>query len=68
MAKIESGLEFNKNMHHDKMKTRMENMDIKQYALRVPAHLYKKVRVKLAKEDRSLKGLLVEMLEQYIKE
>ncbi len=68
MARIDSGREFDKDDHHEKMKTRMENMDVKQYALRVPANLYKQVRVKLAKEEKSLRGLLVEMLEKYIKE
>lgn len=68
MAKIDSGLEFDKEENYEKMKSRMENMDSKQYTLRVPADLYKKVKVKLAKEGRSLKSLLMEGLEQYIKE
>lgn len=68
MARIDSGVEFDKDEHHEKMTKLMENKDVKQYALRVPASLYKKVRVKLAKEEKSLRGLLVKMLEQYIKE
>lgn len=67
MARIDSGKEFDKDQHHDKMKTRMENMDVKQYPLRVPAALYKKVRMKLLKEDKRLKDLIIEMLEEYIK-
>jgi predicted HicB family RNase H-like nuclease len=67
MARIDSGREFDKDEHHEKMKERMENMDVKQYALRMPTNLYKKVRAKLLKEDKSLKSLIIEILEDYIK-
>lgn len=68
MALIDSGKSFDKEEHGRKMKARMENIDSKQYTLRVPADLYKKVKVKLAKDEKSLKSILIEKLEQYISE
>lgn len=68
MAFIESGKTFDKDEHHVKMRKRMDSMDICQYSLRVPAPLYKKVKIKLAKEQQQLSKLLVDMLEKYIKE
>jgi hypothetical protein len=66
MAFIESGKSFDKEENHDKMKKRMGSMDTKQYPLRIPSDLYKKVRMKLIKEDRNLRSVLIEMLEEYI--
>lgn len=66
MAFIDSGKSFDKEGHHDKMKTRMENMDTKQYPLRIPSDLYKKVKVKLVKEDKNLREVLLAMLEKYL--
>lgn len=68
MAFIDSGKNFDKEANHNKLKSLMKSEEIKQYPLRVPASLYKKVRVKLLKEDRSLKDLIISMLEEYIKE
>lgn len=66
MAFIDSGKNFDKNEHHEKMKSRLENMDVSSYLLRMPAPLYKKVKMKLAKDNKKLKSVLIEMLEQYI--
>lgn len=67
MAFIESGKTFDKEENYEQMKKRMDNMDYKQYPLRIPANLHKKLKVKLAKEGLSLKALLLGMLEEYIK-
>ena len=68
MAFIESGKTFDKDEHHDAMKTRMENMDSSPYLLRIPADLHKKVKIKLAKQGQKLRPILLEMLEKYINE
>lgn len=68
MAFIDSGKTFDKDDHHDKMKTRMENMDLSPYLFRIPTPLYKKVKLKLVKEEKKLREVLVDMLEEYIKE
>lgn len=67
MAFIDSGKTFDKEENHDKLVKRMRNIDTKQYPLRIPTDLYKKVKIKLAKEDRNLREVLLEMLEEYIK-
>lgn len=65
MAKIESGVEFDKEANHQKLaKLAVTNQ---QYTLRIPAHLYKQVKLKLVKENKKLRPVLIEMLEQYIK-
>ncbi len=66
MAIIDSGKSFDKDQNHEKMKTRMQNMDFKQYPLRIPANMHKKLKVKLAKEGKTLKSILLEMLEEYL--
>lgn len=68
MAFIESGKTFDKEENHKKMKKRMENMDSSTYLLKLPASLYKKVRIKLVKENKKFKPVLIDMLEKYIKE
>jgi hypothetical protein len=68
MAFIDSGKTFDKDGHHDKMKVRMENMDVSAYLLRIPAPLYKQVKMKLVKDEKTLREVLVCMLEEYIKE
>ena len=65
MAKIESGVEFDKNANHDKMTKRI--VTTQQYTLRISEHLYKSVKLKLVKENRKLRPVLIEMLEQYVK-
>lgn len=67
MARIESGVEFDKNENHQKLKERMENMDVTQYTLRIPVNLYKQVKIKMANEGKKLRGVLLEMLEEYVK-
>jgi hypothetical protein len=68
MARIDSGKTFDKEGQHDKMKVRMENMDVKPYLLNIPAPLYKKVKRKLLEEERSMKSVIVEYLYKYINE
>lgn len=67
MAFIESGKTFDKDQHHVKMTGRMKELEICQYSLRIPAPLYQKVKLKLVKENKKLRGVLIEMLEEYIK-
>ena len=68
MAVINSGKNFDKDQNYDKMKKRMENMTNVQYPLRIPAHTYKKVKIKLAKDGIKLRTILMQFLEEYIKE
>ncbi len=68
MALIESGKSFDKEENYTKMKKRMENMSTIQYPLRVPAHLYKKVKIRLAKDELKLRTILLKFLEEYVKE
>ena len=68
MALIESGKEFDKEENHIKLTELMNKEGIKQYPLRIPASLYKKVRIKLMQEDKNLRELILDMLNQYIKE
>lgn len=65
MAKIESGVEFDKSANHEKLSTGL--VTNQQYTLRIPAHLYKAVKLKLVKENRKLRPLLIEMLVEYTK-
>lgn len=65
MAKIESGVEFDKEANREKMTKLVA--DTQQYTLRIPAHLYKQVKLKLVKENKKLRPVLIEMLTQYIK-
>lgn len=66
MARIESGVELNKDEHHNKMKNRMQNMDTKPYLLNIPASLHKKVKRKLVEEERTLRDVLIDCLYKYI--
>jgi hypothetical protein len=68
MALIESGKEFDKEENHNQLTKLMNEDKIKQYPLRIPATLYKKVRIKLMQEDKNLRELILDMLNQYIKE
>jgi hypothetical protein len=67
MAFIDSGKTFDKNEHHAEMKEIAINKDISPYLLRIPSPLYKKVKLKLVEDQKKLRGILVEMLEEYIK-
>lgn len=67
MAFIDSGKSFDKQENHEKMRSRMENMTNVQYTLRIPKALHTKVKVKLAKEGKPLRSLLIEILEEYVK-
>ncbi len=66
MAFIDSGKTFDKEAHHDKMKERADNLDVTPYLLRIPASLHKKVKMKLVKDEKSLRDVLVDALNQYI--
>lgn len=65
MALIKSGVEFDKGANHEKLTQRTETNQ--QYTLRIPERLYKAVKLKLVKENRKLRPVLIEMLEKYIK-
>lgn len=65
MAKIKSGVEFDKTQNHAKLSTRL--VTSQQYTLRIPENLYKAVKIKMAKENKKLQPILIEMLEQYVK-
>ena len=65
MAKIESGVEFDKDEQHNKLTKNMS--DNQQYTLRIPQHLYKAVKMKLVKENKKLRPVLIEMLVEYVK-
>ena len=67
MAFIDSGKNFDKKENQEKLTKRMDNMDISQYPLRIPTPLYQQVKIKLAKENKKLRTILIEMLEEYIK-
>lgn len=66
MAYINSGKAFDKEEHHEKMKDRAVNLDVKPYLLRIPASLYKKVKMKLVKDEMNMRDLLVDALNNYI--
>jgi hypothetical protein len=66
MAFIESGKSFDKESNHKKMKKRMENMDSIQYPLRIPANIYKKLKVKIANEETNLRAVLLELINKYL--
>jgi len=65
MAKIESGVEFDKGANLDKLAKL--SADTQQYTLRIPAHIYKQVRLKLVKENQKLRPVLIRMLMEYLK-
>ena len=65
MAKIESGVEFNKEANNEKL-TKLVG-DTQQYTLRIPSHIYKQVRLKLVKENEKLRPVLIRMLMEYLK-
>lgn len=68
MAFVDSGKAFDKDDHHEKMKTLMVNKDTTQYTFRIPCDMYKKVKIKLAKDEKKLRGVLLASLQQYLKE
>ncbi len=68
MAKIESGVEFDREGHYEKMTKCMDNMDTIQYPLRIPRYLYKKVKIKLAQDETKFRDVLLEMIKDYVKE
>lgn len=67
MAIIDSGKNFDKDEQHEKMKTLMVNKDTTQYTFRIPCDLYKKVKIKLANDEKKLRSVLLESLHQYLK-
>lgn len=66
MAFIESDKGFDKDEHQRKMKKRLENMDSVQYPLKLPANIYKKLKVKAAQEEKSIKAILMEFIDKYL--
>lgn len=66
MAFIDSGKSFNKEQNHKKMKKRMENMDSVQYPLRIPANIHKKLKVRLAQDETTLRAVLLNMINAYL--
>lgn len=66
MAKINSGVEFDKKKSHAKLKKRMENADTKPYLFNIPATLYKKVKRKMVEDERNLRDILIESLNKYL--
>jgi hypothetical protein len=68
MAFIDSGKTFDKEENYQKMKTRMDNLDSVQYPLRIPKALYKKIKIKLATDNKTFRSVLIKMLEEYVNE
>ncbi len=66
MAKIESGVEFDKNENHKKLTKGIDTN--KPYNLIIPASLHKKVKRKLVEDERTLKDVLIESLHKYVSE
>lgn len=67
MARIQSGLEFNKEENHAKLAKTLDN-DVKPYLLNIPAALHKKIKRKLVEEDKNLRAVILEYLYKYIDE
>lgn len=67
MAFIDSGKTFDKEENHTKITTRMKNEEVSSYLLRIPPKLHHQVRIKLAKDNKKLRDVLLGMLEEYIK-
>ena len=67
MAFIDSGKTFDKEENYGLMKKRMENMDTRQYPLRIPSNLYKEVKIKMAQDGTQLRTVLLGFLQEYIK-
>lgn len=64
MAKIESGVEFDKKKNHEKL---TKNMDTtKPYLFNIPSALYKKVKRKMVEDERNLRDILIESLHKYL--
>jgi len=67
MAFINSGKGFDKELNHEKMKERMDNMDASSYRLLVPKEIYKKVKIKAAQEGITIRSILINALHEYLK-
>lgn len=65
MAFIESGKSFDKESNYKKMQKRMKNMDTVQYPLRIEKSLYKKLKIKAAKEETSIRAIIMNLIEKY---
>jgi hypothetical protein len=68
MAKIDSGIINIRESNNARMEMLSSNKETKQYPLRIPTPLYKKVKIKLLREDKNLREVILEMLNNYIKE
>ena len=56
------------NVCNTKEKPQYEEVKYASYPLRVPAPLYKQVRIKLASEDKKLREILMDALTKYVNE
>jgi hypothetical protein len=66
MAKIKSGVEFDKKENHENL---TKNMDgTKPYLLNIPSALYKKVKRKMVEDERNLRDILIVALNKYLSE
>lgn len=52
--------------NYKKMKRYAENRDVAKYTVNIPAHIFVKAKVKLARERKSMKSIFVEALEKYL--
>lgn len=66
MALIPSPNKHDKEKEYQKLKNRMENMDIVRYTLSIPVHIHEKVRHKLISEKKNMKELIMKTLIEYI--
>jgi hypothetical protein len=66
MAFIDSGKTFDTKENHRKLSGRVENREVSSYLLRIPPKLHHQVKIKLSKEKKNMKEILIEMLEKYI--
>ena len=67
MAFIDSGKTFDTKENHIKLSGRVENREVSSYLLRIPPALHQQVRIKLAKDNKKLREILLGLLEEYIK-
>lgn len=68
MALINSGKEFDKDAFYEQMTKQRENRNSTAYTLRIPKGLYVKVKIRLAKEEKTLRDVFMAYLEEYAKE
>ena len=67
MAFIESGKSFDKKENEKKMKERMKNMESTVYNFHIPTRLHTAFKQLTAQRRTSMKEVLIEFIEIYIK-